>query len=69
MRRICTSIGISTSGARPLAKQAHYCRFDRRCVAYLLYDPFIRRYKNDPRFAAFCKKAGLPTAAEAGKRI
>ena len=32
------------------------------------YDPFILRYKNDPRFAAFCKKAGLPTPAEVGKR-
>jgi dipeptidyl aminopeptidase/acylaminoacyl peptidase len=27
-----TSIGISTSGARPLRKQVHYCGFDRRCV-------------------------------------
>jgi TolB-like protein/Tfp pilus assembly protein PilF len=26
----------------------------------LLYDPFILRYRNDPRFAAFCKKVGLP---------
>jgi TolB-like protein len=30
----------------------------------LLYDPFIRRYKNDPRFAAFCRNVGLPTPAE-----
>lgn len=29
-------------------------------VTYLLTDPFIRHYKNDPRFAAFCKKLGLP---------
>jgi tetratricopeptide (TPR) repeat protein len=29
-------------------------------VLYLLYDPFILRYKDDPRFAAFCKKVGLP---------
>lgn len=27
----------------------------------LLYDPFIVRYKVDPRFAAFCEKVGLPT--------
>jgi hypothetical protein len=38
-------------------------------IAYLLYDPFILRYKDDPRFAAFCKKVGLPTPAEVGKRI
>jgi len=35
---------------------------------YLLYDPFILRYKDDPRFGAFCKKVGLPTPAEVGKR-
>ncbi|MGH8283119.1 MAG: tetratricopeptide repeat protein [Gammaproteobacteria bacterium] len=29
-------------------------------IQYLLYDPFILRYKSDPRFAAFCKKVGLP---------
>ena len=34
----------------------------------LLYDPFILRFKDDPRFAAFCKKVGLPTPAEVGKR-
>src|SRR5271155_1643489 len=32
MRRMCTSIGISTSGARPLRKQVHYYGFDPRCV-------------------------------------
>jgi hypothetical protein len=32
MRRMCTSIIISTSGARLLRKQVHYCGFDRRCV-------------------------------------
>jgi len=37
-------------------------------IAFLLYDPFIRRYKDDPRFAAFCKQVGLPTPAEVGKR-
>ena len=35
---------------------------------YLLYDPFILRYKDDLRFAALCKKVGLPTPAEVGKR-
>jgi tetratricopeptide (TPR) repeat protein len=29
-------------------------------VTDLLYDPFILRYKDDPRFAAFCRKIGLP---------
>jgi TolB-like protein/Tfp pilus assembly protein PilF len=37
-------------------------------ITYLLYDPFIMRYRDDPRFAAFCKKVGLPTPAEVGKR-
>jgi TolB-like protein/Flp pilus assembly protein TadD len=30
-------------------------------IQYLLFDPFIVRYKDDPRFAAFCRKIGLPT--------
>ncbi|MGH8190735.1 MAG: tetratricopeptide repeat protein [Rhodanobacteraceae bacterium] len=30
-------------------------------IQELLTDPFILRYRNDPRFAAFCKKVGLPT--------
>jgi len=29
-------------------------------IAYLLYDPFILRFKDDPRFAAFCGRVGLP---------
>jgi hypothetical protein len=29
-------------------------------IVYLRYDPFILRYKGDPRFAAFCRKVGLP---------
>ena len=33
-------------------------------IGYLLYDPFILRYKDDPRFAAFCRKVGLPTPTE-----
>ncbi|MBU6420995.1 MAG: hypothetical protein KGQ62_02835 [Gammaproteobacteria bacterium] len=31
----------------------------------LLTDPWILRYRNDPRFAAFCKQVGLPTATDA----
>jgi serine/threonine-protein kinase len=34
-------------------------------IAYLLYDPFILRYRDDPRFAAFCKKVGLPDTTDA----
>jgi len=33
-------------------------------IQYLLYDPFIVRYRNDPRFAAFCRKVGLPVPGE-----
>ncbi|HXS04374.1 MAG TPA: tetratricopeptide repeat protein [Rhodanobacter sp.] len=29
-------------------------------ISSLLYDPLILRYKDDPRFAAFCRKVGLP---------
>jgi TolB-like protein len=34
-------------------------------VQGLLYDPFIQRFKDDPRFAAFCSKVGLPVPREA----
>jgi TolB-like protein/Tfp pilus assembly protein PilF len=34
-------------------------------LQYLLYDPFILRYQQDPRFAAFCQKIGLPASTEA----
>ncbi len=34
-------------------------------ISTLLYDPFILRYRHDPRFAAFCRKAGLPTTTDA----
>ena len=34
-------------------------------VEYLLTDPLILRFRNDPRFAAFCKKVGLPTTTTA----
>ncbi|MGH8162766.1 MAG: tetratricopeptide repeat protein, partial [Rhodanobacteraceae bacterium] len=33
-------------------------------ISILYYDPFLLRHKNDPRFAAFCKKVGLPTPSE-----
>jgi TolB-like protein/Flp pilus assembly protein TadD len=33
-------------------------------ITILYYDPFLLRYKDDPRFAAFCRKVGLPTPAE-----
>lgn len=34
-------------------------------INYVLYDPFILRYRDDPRVAAFCKKVGLPTTTDA----
>ena len=38
-------------------------------IVQLLYDPLILRYKDDPRFAAFCRKVGLPVPGEARKQI
>ena len=34
-------------------------------VELLLFDPLTLRYQHDPRFAAFCKKVGLPTTTDA----
>lgn len=34
-------------------------------IGYLLSDPFILRYQQDPRFPAFCRKVGLPTTTDA----
>lgn len=34
-------------------------------IQRLLTDPFILRYKDDPRFAAFCRKVGLPITTDA----
>ena len=34
-------------------------------IGRLLSDPFILRYRDDPRFAAFCKKVGLPATTGA----
>jgi TolB-like protein/Tfp pilus assembly protein PilF len=33
-------------------------------IGLLLYDPLMLRYKDDPRFAAFCRKVGLPVPGE-----
>ena len=33
-------------------------------IKSLLFDPFILRFKDDPRFAAFCRKVGLPVPGE-----
>lgn len=37
-------------------------------IGYLLYDPFILRYKDDPRFVTFCRTVGLPLPGEAPAR-
>lgn len=37
-------------------------------ITYLHHDPFILRYKDDPRLAAYCRKVGLPTPAEVAAR-
>jgi hypothetical protein len=34
-------------------------------LSFLLNDPIILRYRDDPRFAAFCHKVGLPTTTDA----
>jgi TolB-like protein/Tfp pilus assembly protein PilF len=34
-------------------------------ITYTLFDPLLLRYKGDPRFAAFCRKVGLPVPGEA----
>ena len=34
-------------------------------VATLLFDPIILRYRDDPRFAAYCRKVGLPVPGAA----
>jgi TolB-like protein/Flp pilus assembly protein TadD len=34
-------------------------------IQYLLYDPLVLSYRDDPRFAASCNKVGLPTTTDA----
>ena len=34
-------------------------------VSSVLFDPFLLRFKGDPRFAAFCREVGLPTTTDA----
>jgi TolB-like protein/Tfp pilus assembly protein PilF len=36
-------------------------------ISLLLFDPFILRYKDHPRFTAFCRKVGLPAETSASK--
>jgi serine/threonine-protein kinase len=36
-------------------------------IGLLLYDPFLQRFRDDPRFAAFCRKVGLPPPAPTAK--
>jgi TolB-like protein/tetratricopeptide (TPR) repeat protein len=36
-------------------------------IVGLLYDPFLLRFKDDPRFAAFCRKARLPVPGQAAQ--
>jgi len=33
-------------------------------IRNLLIDPFFKRYRDTPRFAAFCNKVGLPLPAK-----
>jgi hypothetical protein len=41
----------------------------RITIGFVLSDPFILRYKDDPRFAAFCRKVGLPVPGETSAQI
>jgi hypothetical protein len=38
-------------------------------IGRLLTDTFILRYRDDPRFAAFCRKVGLPATTEANAML
>jgi len=37
-------------------------------IHHLLYSPLFLRYEDDPRFAAFCRKVGLPVPGEVRKQ-
>ena len=37
-------------------------------ISHALYDPTVLRYRNDPRFAAYCRKVGLPWPVVAAAR-
>jgi hypothetical protein len=34
-------------------------------IRFLLGDPFLARYRSEPRFTAYCRKVGLPVPGEA----
>ena len=38
-------------------------------IGFPLYDPVILRYKDDPRFVAFCRKVGLPVPGETRQQM
>lgn len=38
-------------------------------ILYLHYDPFILRYKDDPRFVAYARKVGLPVPGDASRKV
>jgi hypothetical protein len=67
-REVCRRRSLSDRGS---LRAAQRCQADLRVarsrlerprsgLASLLYDPFILRYKDDPRLAAFCRKVRLP---------
>jgi TolB-like protein len=42
----------------------HAWNYRDPAVHYLRYDPFIGRYKDDPRYIAYCRKVGLPVPGD-----
>ena len=38
-------------------------------IGLLLYDPLLRVYRTDPRFAAFCRKVGLPVPSSVASPV
>lgn len=76
LRRLIENDGNTTSGSYYIAR-AYALRGDADAMfewlerdwtnhgvaAYqILFDPLLLRFRNDPRFAAFCARAGLPAA-------